>query len=1093
MNILFATGHFGFLRNFEPALRLLVDRGHRLHLVADRHDALGGIQMVERLTRGAERVTHAWVPTSKERTWYALATELRLSLDYWRYLHPRYDQSPKLRQRAELQAPSLAVKLGRLAGLRSRLGLRGCAAVVRGLERAVPYDPAVRRLLERRRPDLLLITPLLYFGSSQVDYVRAARSLGIPTVLCVGSWDHLTTKGLIHEVPDRVTVWNEVQREEAREIHGVPPDAVTVTGAQSYDRWFTARPSTDRAAFCHKVSLDPSRPILLYLCSSPFIAPYEVGFVERWVRAIRGHADPDLSSAGLLIRPHPQNYDQWARVDFETYDNVIVFPRGGVNPIDDVARAQYFDSMYHAAAVVGVNTSALIESGIVGRAVYTVLTEEFAGTQEGTLHFRHLRDVSGGLVHVAPNLDAHVAQLAVAVATPPGLDPKSRAFIQTFVRPQGVDRPVAPIFADAVEECARLQATRGRSAPLWAPAARVVLYPLAVGACRLARHRRATRKTADQRADAPRRILFVMASPEYLRYYDSTIRLLTERGHQVIVGVNKQRDVKQARLEALDGVTGDLEIVGVIPQRSDIWGRIGKGLRGIVDFTRFLHPRYRHAPVLRARMKRKVLPIAFRFLDKVPAVSAVTVQRTLSALACLERSIPSSRELETFIASHRPDVVLVSPLIDAASHQVDLVKSAKALGISTGACIASWDNLTNKGLLRIEPDLVFVWNEIQRGEAVEFHGISGDKVAVTGAQLFDRWFERRPSRSRDAFCGVVGLEPDRPFVLFTCSSGFISESHRELPFVRSWVEALRRSEDPGVRALGVLVRPHPYNTEAWETADLSDLPGVSVWPRRRYNAVEEAQRAAYFDAFHHCAAVVGINTSAMVEAAIVGRPVFSVVTPEFAGTQEGTLHFHHLLPENGGCVRAASSLEEHVGQLGYALTREAVTRHETTRFVRSFIRPHGLDRPATPIIVARIEALARLPRPHLVVTPLWSYGLRAVLVAGGALAGLVSVVATPRSWGKARRRVRQRLHTLRKRAAKAVRVSGNRARRVRKQVQRVATSRARSDRAGWGASLWHAGVLRPARKLRRLVRRGRYELAMRVKHRAAGSNVDPKP
>ena len=63
--------------------------------------------------------------------------------------------------------------------------------------------------------------------------------------------------------------------------------------------------------------------------------------------------------------------------------------------------------MYHTEAVVGVNTSAMIESGIVGRPVYTVQAEEFAATQEGTLHFQHLKNVDGGLLHLAANLDEH--------------------------------------------------------------------------------------------------------------------------------------------------------------------------------------------------------------------------------------------------------------------------------------------------------------------------------------------------------------------------------------------------------------------------------------------------------------------------------------------------------------------------------------------------------------------------------------------------------------------------------------------------------------------------------------------------------------
>ena len=71
------------------------------------------------------------------------------------------------------------------------------------------------------------------------------------------------------------------------ELHGIPGDHVTVTGAQAYDHWFIARPTLSRAEFCAKVGVPADRPLFLYLCSSPFITPYEVGFVRRWIDAIR--------------------------------------------------------------------------------------------------------------------------------------------------------------------------------------------------------------------------------------------------------------------------------------------------------------------------------------------------------------------------------------------------------------------------------------------------------------------------------------------------------------------------------------------------------------------------------------------------------------------------------------------------------------------------------------------------------------------------------------------------------------------------------------------------------------------------------------
>ena len=509
-------------------------------------------------------------------------------------------------------------------------------------------------------------------------------------------------------------------------------------------------------------------------------------------------------------------------------------------------------------------------------------------------------------------------------------------------------------------------------------------------------------------------ILFAMASPEYLRFYDETIRLLAARGHRVAIAVNADKEKKPVRLEGFEGSGGRIATLGLLPERTGVWGSIAYGLRGLTDFAGYFHPRRAGAPVLRARMKRKVLPRAFQPLDAIHTLGVTGTRVLLGALAALERSIPGSRELEAFLRAQAPDVVVVTPLVDAGSDQVDLVKAAQALGIPAAVCIASWDNLTNKGQLRVQPDQLIVWNEAQRREAVEYHGTPAARVVTTGAQLFDRWFERRPSTTREAFCAQAGLPANRPFVLFTCSSSFISLSDREVGFVRTWIRALRAH--PALAGTPVLVRPHPYNMAAWEQADFSDLPDVAIWPRRPYNPVEEDSRNGFYDSLYHSAAVVGINTSAMIEAAILGRPVLSLRTTEFAGTQEGTLHFHYLLPENGGFLRVAATLEEHVSQLAHALGHAEEMRAETARFVASFIRPHGIDAPCTPRVADAVEALGRRgPQPPSLM-PWWAPALWPVLFAGGAIAGSWWLVADP----KARRSVRKRLDSRAKRVRKNV-------------------------------------------------------------------------
>jgi hypothetical protein len=965
VRILFSVNNFGFLRNFEPALRELAARGHDVHLLAERRDAVGGTRTIENLQRAhPERVTWSYAPSRKAEFWQPLATQLRLCLDAWRYLDPRWDQALSLRARAARQAPAFASRLAGTPVLGSAVAMRVWRGLFRAAERAMPAGEVAERVLGELKPDLLLLTPLLYFGSQQVEYVRAARRMGIRTVLGVGSWDHLTTKGLIHEQPDRVIVWNETQRQEAAELHGVAPDRVAVTGAQAYDHWFLQQPSTTREAFGARVGLPADRPQLLYLCSSPFIAPYEVGFVRAWVAAIRASSDPALRRAAILVRPHPQNAEQWRDFDPSYDDALSVWPRAGANPVDTDARAEYYDSMYHSAAVVGVNTSALIESGIVGRPVFTVASDEFSGQQDGTLHFQHLKNVNGGLLTMAASLDEHVAQLAAAFA-PGGAAFAGRAFIEAFIRPRGLDVPAAGVFADAIEAELAAPPPHPVAEPVSAGLRRAMLYPAAALARRLKPRRKTARddKDAGAPASASARILFVLSSPEYLRYYDTTMTLLADRGHQVLLAVNALRERKHARLELVDDPR--IQVLGTVAKRLDMWTPFARAVRGTIDFCRYLHPRLAGAPLLRARMFRKVLPPALRPLDRIRSLGPAGYGRLIRLLQACERAVPVSPRLVEYIEAHAPDAVVVSPLIDAGSDQVDIVRAAQAAGVPVAAAIASWDNLTNKGHMRVLPDLVTVWNVHQRDEALEFHGVPNDHVAITGAQPFDRWFERAPSQEREAFCGMVGLPDARPFVLFTGSSVFIARSEVEVPFVRRWIQALRASSDPAMRDAPILVRPHPFNSEAWETADFSDLGAVAVWPRGKYTPADETVRVSFFDSLFYSAAVVGINTSAMIEAAILQKPVLSLLTPEFAGTQEGTLHFHYLLPENGGFLRIAQSLDEHVAQLGGVLADPESTRVQTARFVERFLRPHGLDRPATPVLADAFESLARAGRAPL--------------------------------------------------------------------------------------------------------------------------------
>ncbi|HUR86529.1 MAG TPA: hypothetical protein VMY78_14400 [Solirubrobacteraceae bacterium] len=443
-----------FVRNFEAVLRELARRGHSVHVAfeGDKEGQDGQHGLIAELVREHPALTVGQAPAAP-RVRAAAAGRLRGTADYLRYLGPRYARAGALRARARRHALPGTAALAPLLRRAPRVR-RAVAAAASALARLGPPPRRLQRFLRARGTGVLLLSPLTHFGSPQPDYVRAARRLGIGSALVLFSWDNLTNKGLMHEVPDRVLVWNDLQAREAVEHHGVAPGRVEVTGAPAYDHWFAWGPSRDRGSFLAELGLDPAQPTILYLCSSGFIAAEEPAWVARWLDALRAQGGA-LSRANVVVRPHPLNAGGWRSQPLGDRAGVVVFPALGEDPTSEAARRSYYDSIHHAALVVGINTTALVESAIIGRRSFTLRSAQFAQTQDGTLHFHQLREDQGGPLRVADSMAEHLAQLADGLRRAPEERGQLQRFVASFVRPRGVEAAVAPIVADRIEALAR--------------------------------------------------------------------------------------------------------------------------------------------------------------------------------------------------------------------------------------------------------------------------------------------------------------------------------------------------------------------------------------------------------------------------------------------------------------------------------------------------------------------------------------------------------------------------------------------------------------------------------------------------------------
>lgn len=476
LKILLVVKNTGSVRAVWPVLEGLDGRGHRITVACKEVKAGESQAALRRLADESSDIALTELPYLFQPGWSDLARSLRRGIDYLRYFQPRYRDATKLRARARRMAPPVVRSLARVASLGGPRGAAGLALALRTIDRCLLPSPRVEAFLAEQSPDVVLVHPLIGFGSAQADIVRAANRLGIRCAYPVASWDNLTNKGVLRDAPDLVLVWNDLQKSEAVELHHVPAERVRVTGAPPYDHWFGWKVHRSREDFCAEVGIEPERPIVLYAGSSVFIAPDEPRFVRRWAEAIRERSG-DLAEASILVRPHPVGAEQWK--GFEPDDRrLVVWPPLGQEPLDAAARQNYFDSIFHSAAVVGVNTSAQIEAAIVGRPVHTILAEEFRETQYGTLHFRYLVDDNFGHVQVARTFDEHAAQLVRSI-TEGDREGLNERFLLRFVRPFGLDVAATPLYIDAVEELAVGPAPVPTHTPAAAAVVRLALSPIA--------------------------------------------------------------------------------------------------------------------------------------------------------------------------------------------------------------------------------------------------------------------------------------------------------------------------------------------------------------------------------------------------------------------------------------------------------------------------------------------------------------------------------------------------------------------------------------------------------------------------------------
>jgi hypothetical protein len=255
----------------------------------------------------------------------------------------------------------------------------------------------------------------------------------------------------------------------------------------------------------------------------------------------------------------------------------------------------------------------------------------------------------------------------------------------------------------------------------------------------------------------------------------------------------------------------------------------------------------------------------------------------------LDRTVHRSRVINAQFRELRPDVIVSTYPVTA--FETSCLLEAKALGIPTVGHLLSWDNITCKGRFAALPDYYLSWGPVMSEELREVYGVRANRIFECGVPHFDEHKRLVDSVYRAAVLRQMGLDPNRPYLLFGMSAPIFAPN--EIDIVEWLAEQVNR--DRFGMQMQLIIRPHPQNVSG-NMSDASWLPRLEALRTTRVAlnkpmllggglkwGMEKEDMKLLVNLLAGCAVCLNSGSTLSIDAVIHDKPV--IVTLFDAGQQ----------------------------------------------------------------------------------------------------------------------------------------------------------------------------------------------------------------
>ncbi len=370
--------------------------------------------------------------------------------------------------------------------------------------------------------------------------------------------------------------------------------------------------------------------------------------------------------------------------------------------------------------------------------------------------------------------------------------------------------------------------------------------------------------------------------------------------------------------------------------------------------------RDRRARLAGKSLSRRLMKMSARLLGHRPILRVLTRLEQQLTL-----QLGPKQGFDQLFSDIQPDLVFNGSHVHGSAAELPL-RVAHQMGIPTVGFIFSWDNLTSRSRIFVPYDDYLVWHEGMRRQLLEIYPEVGhDHVFATGTPQFDYHFKPDFKLSRADLCDRLGIDPQRPFVLYTTGvDRHFPHEHLHVQQVARFLGEIGIDPKPQL-----VVRTYVKGTSR-EMRELAECGSPDViFPPVLWDAEWQTPRyedlAIYTSLLAHTALGINAASTVSLELMIFDKPIINLQfdppgteLPWCLGYERHILFDHFQPVAESGATMVAKSAEDMKQMLRRGLREPAADQEARRRLFESMFSP-GLDGNAGRRVAEQLLALAK--------------------------------------------------------------------------------------------------------------------------------------